>query len=382
MKRITNAEAKSITKPGLHRADDTLYLCVKPSGRRSWLQRVVISGRRHTLGLGPYPVVTLAEARDLALDNRRLIRKGGNPLTERRRTQMPTFRVATERTHKQFKPSWKNKQHATSWMQVVQKHAFPILADIPVDQITQQDVLNVLEPIWTTKPETARRVRQRIRSVLRYCQAHNFVQHNVADERIDGALAPMPKVKEHHAAIDYREVPEAFKVIGSRFSPARLALRFLILTATRSNEVREATWNEIDFESSTWTIPKERMKGGKEHRVPITGPMNEVLEQARQLSDDSDLIFPSVSKPGHPMTPDNLMKVWRKMPMAKDTTVHGFRTSFRVWGAECTAVPREVLELALAHAVGNHVEQAYSRSDMLKKRVELMERWSEFVAGP
>ena len=312
MQKITNAEAKSITKPGLHRADDTLYLCVKPSGRRSWIQRVVIKGRRHALGLGPYPVVTLAEARDLAVDNRRLIRKGISPLAEKRRSTMPTFQVATELTHKSFAPSWKNEQHARSWMQVVKKHAFPILADISIDQITQEDVLNVLEPIWTTKPETARRVRQRIRSVLRYCEARGFVDRNVAGDAIDGALPAMPKVKEHHQALPYREVPNAVKVISSRVSSARLCLQFLILTTSRSNEAKEATWNEIDLESATWSIPASRMKGGKPHRVPLTKSMIKVLEEARQLNDCSDLIFPSATKPGQPMTPDNLMKVWRK----------------------------------------------------------------------
>ena len=314
MKRITASEVKSTTKPGMHRADDTLYLCVKPSGRRSWIQRVVVNGRRHSLGLGPYPVVTLAEARDLALDNRRMIRRGINPLADRRRSKMPTFRVATERTHKSFKESWKNVQHARSWMQVVQKHAFPILADLPVDQIAQQDVLNVLEPIWTTKPETARRVRQRIRSVLRYCEAHGFVDRNVAGDAIDGALPAMPKVKEHLRALPYREVPEAVKVIGSRVSSARLCIRFLILTATRSNEAREVTWSEIDRETATWEIPAARMKGGKPHRVPLSKSALDVLDEAEQLRDGSDLIFPSWTKPGQPMTPDNLIelvpKVW------------------------------------------------------------------------
>ena len=174
MKKITSAQVKSTTRSGMHRADDTLYLCVKPSGRKSWIQRVMINGRRVDLGLGGYPLVTLSEAREFALENRRLIRKGIHTITEKRRSNMPDFRVATERTHKSFTPTWKNKQHEVSWFQVVQKHAFPILAELPVDQITQQDVLNVLEPIWTTKLETARRVRQRIRSVLRYCEAHGF----------------------------------------------------------------------------------------------------------------------------------------------------------------------------------------------------------------
>ena len=379
MRPITAAEVKSINRRGRYRAGDTLYLVVSASGARSWIQRVLIDGKRCDIGLGGYPIVTLAEAREAALENRRLIRKGGNPLVTKRRASVPSFRDATERTHKSFAPTWKNEQHARSWLQVVQKHAYPILADLPVDRITQTDVLTVLTPIWTTRPETARRVRQRIRSVLRYCEAHGYVDRNVAGDAIDGALPAMPKVKAHHAALDYRKVPEAMKAIGSRVTAARLCLRFLILTAARSNEAREATWSEIDRDAATWEIPASRMKAGKPHRVPLTRSALAVLDEAVSLRDGSDLIFPSTSKPGHPMTPENLMKVWKKMPMAKDTKVHGFRTSFRTWAAERTEIPREVCEMALAHSVGNGVEQAYSRSDLLGKRVQLMGLWDCFL---
>ena len=381
MRTITAVEVKSIKQRGRYRAGDTLYLVVSATGSRSWIQRILIDGKRHDIGLGGYPVVTLAEARETALENRRLIRKGADLLTAKRRARLLSFRDATERTHKSFAPSWKNEQHARSWLQVVQKHAYPILADLPVDRITQADVLAVLTPIWTTRPETARRVRQRIRSVLRYCEAHGFVDRNVAGDAIDGALPTMPKVKEHHAALDYRDVPEAVKAIGSRISAARLCLRFLILTAARSNEAREATWSEIDKSTSVWTIPASRMKGGKTHRVPLSKTALAVLDEAKNLRDGSTLIFPSTTKPGHPMTPDNLMKVWRKMPIAKDTKVHGFRTSFRTWAAERTDIPREVCEMALAHTVGNGVEQAYSRSDLLEKRTTLMQMWDCYLMG-
>ena len=198
MRPITAAEVKSIKRRGRYRAGDTLYLAVSATGRRSWIQRVLIDGKRHDIGLGGYPIVTLAEAREAALENRRLIRRGGNPLADRKRARMPTFHEATERYHSSRKLSWKNDQHTRSWLQVVQKHAYPVLEHLPVDRITQADVLNVLEPIWTTRPETARRVRQRIRSVLRYCEAHGYVDRNAAGDAIDGALPAMPKVKEHH----------------------------------------------------------------------------------------------------------------------------------------------------------------------------------------
>ena len=381
MKKLTDAQARAIKKPGFYRADNTLYLCVKGPGCRSWIQRIVIDGRRRDIGLGPYPVVTLAKARQKAFENRVAIFEGRNPLLDKRRATMPTFGKAAEDTHRSLVPTFRSDLHKKNWIQVLEKHALPKLHNILVDRITQQDVLNVLKPIWTQRPDTARRVRQRIRAILNHCQAHGYIKENVAGDAIDGALPAMPKVKEHHKALPYRDVPEAIKVIGSRVSAARLCLQFLILTATRSNEAREATWNEIDWETSTWTIPPSRMKGGKPHRVPLSETALAILDDAAGLRDGSDLIFPSASKPGHPMTPAILMKVWRETGIAKDTKVHGFRTSFRTWASERTEIPREVCELALAHTVGTGVEQAYSRSDLLEKRTTLMKQWSEFLNG-
>ena len=381
MKKLTLTQCRNITKPGLHRVDDTLYLIVKPSGRKSWVQRLTINGRRTCLGLGPFPVVTLVEAQDAAIDNRRLLRKGVDPLGDRRRERTLTFREATIKTHESLVPTFRSPLHVKNWLQVVEKHAYPVLAELPVDRIRQEDVLKVLTPIWSKRPDTAKRVRQRIRAIIRYCQAHNHVVENVADERIDGALPSMSKVKENFRALPYRETPDAYRTIGSLVSPARTALRFLILTAARSNEVREAIWDEIDFESSTWVITGKRMKGGKEHRVPLSKSALEVLEVAREFEDRSDLVFPSPVKPGRPMTPENLMKVLRTLGLADRATVHGFRTSFRTWASERTDIPREVCEMALAHTVGNAVEQAYSRSDLLEKRTSLMSQWDGFLQG-
>ena len=382
MRTITAAEVKSIKRHGRYRAGPTLYLVVSATGSRSWIQRVLIDGKRHDIGLGGYPVVTLAEARETALENRRLIQRGGNPLDDRRRSSMPTFRDAAEKYHASRIPSWKNEQHARSWMQVVQKHAYPILSDLPVDGITQADVLNVLEPIWTTRAETARRVRQRIRSVLRYCEAHGFIDRNVAGDAIDGALAPMPKVKEHHAALPYAEAPTALKALSERASSARLCLRFLVLTAARSNEVRGATWDEIDLEASTWTIPAERMKAGSEHRVPLSRSALAVLNEARQFDDGSGLIFPSPSaNPGTALSSAALMKVWRKIPMAGDTTIHGLRNTFGDWAVE-NGHDLDLADKCLAHKLPSGVQQAYFRTTRFDERVKLMEDWSGFLKRP
>ena len=383
MNRITAAECRSITEPGFYRADDTLYLYVKPSGRRSWVQRVLIDGRRHDIGLGSFPVVSLRLARERAFDNRRAIAQGRNPLIEKRRAKLPTFRVAAVETHEALAPTFKSAQHTRDWILILRKYAFPKIGHIPVDRIVQQDVLNVLKPIWTVKAETARRVRQRIRTVLKHCQAHGYVKDNMAGEIIDGALPTMPQVKEHHRALDYRDMPDAVSRIetGVASLPARLCMLFLIHTAVRSNEGRGATWAEIDLEAATWTIPGERMKNGKQHRVPLSKAALAVLEKARPLRNDSDLVFPSTTYPHRPMTSATLVKNLRVIGLADKTTVHGFRSPFRTWAAECTDIPRDVLEIALSHTVGDAVEQAYSRSDLLEKRVKLMRLWDGFLNG-
>ncbi len=383
MKKITAAEVKSIARPGLHRADDTLYLSVKPSGRRSWIQRVVIGGRRSDIGLGAYPAVSLAKARRKAFENRATIADGNDPRSSKRRAKIPTFREAARLTHESLKPTWTSAKHEKIWMQVLDRHAMPILADVAVDQITQQDVLKVLTPIWSKRSETARRVRQRIRAILKYCQAHGYVQHNVAGEAIDGALPSMSKTRKHFRALDYQEMPEAFEFISTRVVslPARLCLLFLIVTASRSNEARGTTWSEIDLGSSTWDIPGSRMKGGKTHRVPLSSSAVAVLKEALPLRDDSDLVFSSTAKPGFPMTPEMLMKTLRQIGLAEKTVVHGFRSSFRTWAGECTDFPREVCEAALAHEVGNMVERSYARGELLTKRRQLMQSWADFLAG-
>ncbi len=380
MEKITAAKLKSITTPGRYRAAETLYLYVQDNGRKTWVQRITIDGRRSDIGLGSFPVVSLAKARQRAFDNRVKIADGANPLAERQRARMPTFAQAAQRYHASRRPSWKNEQHARSWMQVVQKHAYPVLAEYQVDRITQADVLAVLEKIWTQRPETARRVRQRIRSVLRYCEAHGFVDRNVAGDAIDGALAPMPKVKEHHAALPFAEAPAAFTAIGSRVSAARLCLRFLFLTASRSNESREATWKEIDTENRVWTIPPVRMKGGQEHRIPLTTTMLTVLDAARQYDDGSGTVFPSGTKPGEALTSASLMKAWRKLPMAGDSTVHGLRNTFGDWAIE-NGYDLDLADKCLAHKLPSGVQQAYFRTTRFDERTQLMAAWDDFLSG-
>lgn len=382
--RLTVKKVQSLTKPGLHGDGGTLYLNVTPNGAKSWIQRVMIDGRRRDIGLGGFPVVTLAEARDMALDNRRLIRAGGDPLAEKRKATMPTFRAAAEKYFAANRPRWRNAKAAKAWLARLEKHAFKRLGNMPVDRIGRDDVLRVLTPIWTAKPETARKLRQGIQGTLGWAQAHGFVEHNVAGEAISGALPSMPSVKEHLRALPYGEVADALAAIAaSESSPAaKLCLRFVVLTAVRNGEARGATWHEIDFDAAEWRIPASRMKTRKdEHRVPLSDAAIKVLKEAWSLRDDSGLVFPSPTRRGAALSDMTLTKILRTIDLADRATVHGFRSTFRDWASECTNADHAVMEMCLAHKVGSAVERSYARSDLLEKRRALMQGWADFVTG-
>ena len=383
MARLSAAKVKAIKKPGMHGDGNGLYLRVTASGSRSWMQRMVIHGRRRDMGLGSYPAIGLAEARALALANKALVTAGRDPLAERHLANVPTFRDAAKKVYDANLPRWRNGKHTVNWWGSLELHAFPVIGDVKVDRIRRSDVLAVLEPIWTVRPETARRVRQRIRTILRWCEAHDYCAGNAAGEALNGALPPMPRLKAHHRALPYREVAEALQAVDASDASlaAKLCFRFLVLTAARSGEARGAVWDEIDEDAQEWRIPEGRMKGGVQHRVPLSGPALAALERASQLRDDSGLIFPSPVKPGRPMSDMTLTKVLRATGLAERATVHGFRSTFRDWASECTNAPHAVMELSLAHAVGSSVEQAYARSDLIAKRRALMDQWGSFVTG-
>ena len=382
MGTLTVTKAKSITKPGLRGDGGTLYLHVTARGSRSWIQRPTIDGRRHDIGLGAFPLISLAEARHRAFENRKLARTGGDPLAAKRRAKTPTFRQAAEQTLEANRPRWRNDKHAANWKQSLERYAFPVIGDAPVNQIRRQDVLRILTPIWTTRSETARKLRQRIRSMLRWAQAHGYVDINVAGEAIDGALPTMPAVKGHLRALPYREVAAALEAVDASAASlaAKLCFRFTVLTAARSGEARAATWEEIDTSAREWRIPGARMKGGIEHRVPLSDAVLATLDRARPLDDASGLIFPSSIRRGQPMSDVTLMKMLRTIGFAERTTVHGFRSSFRDWAAECTNAEHAVMEMSLAHAVGSSVEQPYARSTLIEKRRALMDQWTKFCA--
>ena len=318
MPQLTAAKIRSISTPGRHGDGAGLYLNVTAAGSKSWVQRIVIDGRRRDIGLGGYPAVGLAEARSLAVGNQTAIAKGLDPVIEKRRSAIPTFREAARQTHQGNLPRWRNQRHALSWLQTLERHAFPILGNMPVDRISGADVLGVLTPIWggepeTAVPETARRVRQRIRTVMRWAMAQGFIESNPAGEAIDGALPPMPKLKAHLRALPYEGVAQALAVVET--SQASLAAKFCfrsaVLTAARSGEARGALWDEVDFERALWTVPAGRMKGGLEHRVPLSDAALAVLRDAGKLRDGSGLIFPSPMRPRQTLSDMTLTKVLR-----------------------------------------------------------------------
>ena len=381
MRKVTDKELRARTEPGMLRVDEGLYLKVTKAGRKQWVQRIAYNGKRHDIGLGSYSLISLAEARDTAWNNRKQAKAGGDPLADKRKAQIPTFQDATMQTYEALKPRWRNGKHTKNWIQIMTKYAIPVIGSRPIDQLGREDVLRILTPLWTKRPETARRLRQKMRAVFRWAQAHGFIENNPAGEGIDGALPKQPAIKEHFRALHYRDVAGALDTIEASGASiaAKLALRMLILTAARSGEIRGAEWQEIDLENRAWEIPASRMKSTRPHRIPLSDEAIKVLEQARILRDKSGLVFPSATRPGKTLSDMTMTKVLRSTGLAERATVHGFRSSFRDWCAD-TGKPREIAEAALAHVVGG-VEGSYFRSDLFDRRRALMSQWADYLTG-
>ena len=380
-KTLSAAFVKTISVSGRYgdgRGGHGLSLLVRPTatGRlsKTWSQRLRMAGRPFNLGLGSYPVVTLAEARQAALENRRAVARGRDP----RRGGVPTFAAAAEAVIAIHAAGWRDGGRSEEhWQRSLRTYVLPTLGGKPVDKITTADVLAVLVPIWSAKPETARRVRQRIGAIMRWAIAEGYRDDNPAGEALGAALPKNGGPRNHHRALPHADVGAALaRVRASEAWPTtKLALEFLTVTACRSGEVRGARWEEVDGETATWTVPGTRMKAGREHRVPLSGRALEVLDAARELSDGSGLVFPSVR--GVQLSDNTLSKLLRELGIP--AVPHGMRSSFHDWAAECTDAPREVCELALAHVNSDRVEAAYRRSDLFERRRALMEDWASYL---
>ncbi len=381
-KALSPAFVRKASKPGRYNDGNGLFLKVDPSGAKRWGQRLVIHGRQRTLGLGGCALVTLAEAREAALANRKIARAGGDPLAQRRlTTDTPTFESAAATVIELHHHGWRNEKHAAQWEATLRTYVHPHLGKRSVADITTADVMAVLMPIWNEKPETARRVRQRISTVMKWAVAQGYRGDNPAGDAIGAALPKHNgKTKRHHRALPHGEVAAAIEAVrGSNAGRSvKLAFEFLVLTAARSGEVRLATWDEIDRDAKTWTVPASRMKAGREHRVPLSERALAILDEVQALSDGSGLVFPG-TRTGKPLSDMTLSKLMRDLDL--DAVPHGFRSSFRDWAAECTNAPRDVMEAALAHTVRDKVEAAYNRTDLFERRRALMDQWASYLDG-
>ena len=356
-KRLTIVKVRSITNPGRYADGNGLYLVVDPSGAKRWVLRTLVKGKRSDIGLGGFSLVSLAQARDEAARLRKIARNHGDPLAERRaaRKKILTFEQAARQVHTEHKPSWKNPKHADQWINTLTEYVFPVFGSKQVDAVETNDVKAALLPIWLTKSETARRVRQRINTVFDWSKATGLRPGDNPCDGLGKVLPKQPDVEEHHTALPYPEVPGF--VVSLHESVAtdeatKLAFEMLGLTAARTSEIIHATWTEIETDNAVWTIPASRMKAKQEHRVPLSPRCLAILKRAKQIAGESKSLFPGRSA-GKSLSNMAFLMTLRRMQLG--ITAHGFRSSFRDCAAEQTNFPREVCEMALAHTVRDKV---------------------------
>ena len=385
---------EAIKEVGYHNCAQGLYLQVSKQGTKSWLYRYTspLTKTRREMGLGSFNFVSLAQARQYAMDGKRLVLNGKDPIEERKKEQIKvqlkqarnlTFKEIAEACIAAKAPEWKNAKHAQQWNNTLEAYAFPILGELPISDITTDLILRALEPIWITKAETASRVRQRIETIWDYGKARNYVSgENPARLRghLDKILSKTVKVKQvrHFPALPYDDIGVFLKELRQRKGYSALALEFLILTAARTSEIIGAKWAEIDLEKKVWTVPAGRMKVGKEHRVPLCIRAVEILSSITSNRNPEEHVF-SGWKQNKGLSNNALLALLKKMGRS-NITAHGFRSTFRDWAAEeAHTFANETIELALAHTIKNKAEAAYRRGDQLERRRELMEAWSKYT---
>ncbi len=379
------ARGVETAKPGKHCDGRGLYLAVTEARARKWTFRFMLAGKPHEMGLGAYPDTRLAEAREKASEARKIVKAGGSPIEARREAERPaaskpTFGQCADAYLAAHDASWRNAKHRAQWAMTLREYA-ATLRDMPIDEIRTEHVLACLSPLWLDKPETASRLRGRIESVL---DAARVQGHRTGENparwkgHLDHLLSRRQKLtRGHHAAMPYAEVPPFVASLREREAIAALALEFCILTAARSGEVLGAQWSEIDLVARIWTVPAIRMKASREHRVALSARALAIVERLAEAK-MGDFVFPG-QRSGRPLSGMAMEMLLRRMGV--ETTIHGFRSSFRDWCGEETHFPREVAEAALAHSIGNEVEAAYRRGDALAKRRGVMQAWCDFLDG-
>ena len=397
---LTETQARKIKPGDKPVADGTVtglrLIPTASKGRGKWQLRFVSpeSDRRRDMGLGVYPDVAIATARDRALEARKLIAVGVDPIAENQRqkeqavnaVQVPTFEQAARQVHEEQKAGWSNGKHVDQWINTLETYAWPLVGKREVDTLKPADFADVLRPIWSRKPETARRVKQRCHAVMKWCWGRGYVQGNPVD-MVDMLLPKQSAAARqtiHHPAMPWRVLPKFVQeVINVGDDVTRHLLEFTILTAARSGETRGMTWGEVDFATMTWILPAERMKAKVAHRVPLSSRALELLELRRRIDVHPELVFPSPR--GGVLSDMAVTKFLRTHKADSDVpgrvaTAHGFRSSFRDWASE-TGVSRDLAERALAHTIRNAVEAAYHRTDLLEQRRSVMDAWADHVTG-
>lgn len=376
-------------KPGKYEDGGGLRLVVSQAGAKKWVLRYTINGKRREMGLGSYSTVSLAHARDKALKSRQQASDGIDPIEARQveETKIPTFTSCAANYIRAHRRGWKNSKHARQWVRTLKTYARPVIGKKQVDVIITEDILKILSPIWTTKTETAKRVQGRIESVLDYAAAHKYCDSlNPARWRghLDKLLPKPSRVKTvtHHPAMPYPDLSNFMSDLEQNSSISSQALQFLILTATRTSEVINATWTEIDSGKGIWTIPPHRMKARREHRVPLSDKAMQILNTVPRIN-ENPYIFPG-SRFNKPLSNMALLQLMRGMGFGVngnngDYVPHGFRSSFRDWSGEVSSFPRDVAEMALAHVIANKTEAAYRRGDLFNKRTEMMQEWADYL---
>ena len=377
--KLTAKFVENVSEAGKYYDQHGLFLHVRPSGAKKWLQRYTFQGRRREIGLGSAKIVSVATARRNAHQNLVLVSEGIDPIEDKRQDSIiPKFELAARKVYEDNRPTWRNAKHAAQFITTLETYAFPVIGNMSVKEINSSHILRILSPIWVTKAETAKRVRQRLSTVFKYCIAQQWRTDDPANIAIVAAL-PNPKRKvQHRKSISYNDVSGFIETVSKSTAglSTKLGLEFLILTATRSGEVRNARWNEVN--GSIWTIPAERMKAGVAHRIPLPSRCIEILEEAKTISQGSGFIFEG-TKPNKPLSENTFNKLMKELGL--EVHAHGFRTSFRTWTQEKTNYPREIAEAALAHSLRDKAEAAYARSDLLEKRAEMMEAWAQFISA-
>lgn len=391
--KLTADKVKRLTEAGTHSDGGGLYLQIKPSGSKSWIYRYQINKQRRWMGLGGFPEISLANARKARDQQRLMVKTGTDPLELKRERKekvveqhkqakalLMTFRRCAEEYIEQHEPAWKSRKHAQQWTNTLTTYAYPIIGDMPADNINIEHILQILKPMWLEKTETATRVRNRIELVLDYAST---LQYRSGDNparwrgNLAHLLAKPTKIKKvkHHTALPYDDLAEFMVKLGAAQGLAAKALTLTILCATRTSETLFATWPEIDLKKKTWVIPASRMKAEKEHRIPLSTAAVALLE-ALKAEAASDFLFPGM-KLGKPLSNMSMTNVLRRMDRG-DLTVHGFRSTFRDWIAEKTNYPQRVAETALAHKLKDGAEAAYQRGDLLEKRSQMMHAWADY----